>query len=224
VSTDDPLSDEDQALLEHIDQDIEAADDADELEALARELRDQLRDQRAALRTLEQRFQAFQQATDQRLTRLEESEAVRGKDEVVPLETWLQLDAEAREKELSTSEQIALVLHEHWQDIAWTMGGGSNYAGTQSAQRIGVDTNTTANAKYNPSRLKHRLKQALDFEPHHEQIHRGLKRLADATGGEEFVDDAAGRTHIVGGWYQYHEKATPDGADTKRVLWRDEDD
>ncbi len=224
MSTEDVLTDDDRALLDHLEQDIDAADDASELEAIARELRAELRDHQAELRRLETEFQSFQQAVDERLTRLENRQAAGEQDSAVPLETWLQLDADARASELSTSEHIALVLHEHWQDIAWTMGGGSNYAGTTHEQRVGVDTNTTANAKYNPSRLKHRLKQALDFDPHHEQVYRGLKRLADATGGEEYVDDTAGRTHIVGGWYQYHEKATADGEDTKRVLWRADDD
>ncbi|WP_154018488.1 nucleotidyltransferase domain-containing protein [Halolamina rubra] len=74
----------------------------------------------------------------------------------VPLATWLQLDADARAAELSTSEQIALVLHDHWDEIPCTIGGGSNYAGTHNEQRVGVDTKTEANAKHNPSRLKHR--------------------------------------------------------------------
>jgi hypothetical protein len=104
------------------------------------------------------------------------------------------------------------------------MGGGSNYAGTRNNQRVGVDTKTKANAKYNPSRLKHRLKQALDFEPHHEQLHRGLKRLATATGGEEEIDVASSRVLVISGWYEYRELPTADGNETRRVLWRADDD
>lgn len=224
MSAGDALTEEDKALLDHIGEDIDEAEGEDELQELAEDLREKIRAQRQQIRTLERQFNQFQQSVDQRLSRLEDREAASEKDEVVPLETWMQLDQEAREKELSTSDEIALTLHERWDEIAWTMGGGSNYAGSQNEQRVGVDTKTKANAKYNPSKLKHRLKTRLGFEPHHEQVRRGLKRLAEATGGEEFVDDKAGRTHVVGGWYQYHEKATADGSDTKRVLVRDDDE
>lgn len=224
MSAGDTLTEEDRALLDHLDEDIDEAESEDELEEVARDLREKIREQREQIRNLEQQFNEFQQSVDQRLSQLEERDAAAEKDEVVPLETWLQLDEEAREEELSTSDKIALTIHENWHDIAWTMGGGSNYAGTRSDQRVGVDTNTKANAKYNPSRLKHRLKKELDFEPHHEQVHRGLKRLADATGGEEEIDVSSSRALVIGGWYEYRELPTPDGNDTKRVLWRNDDD
>ncbi len=220
MSAGDALTDEDRVLLDHIGDNIEAAEDEAELEELAENLREKIRDQRHQIRTLEQQFNEFQQSVEQRLSRLEERQAAGEKDEAVPLETWMQLDDQDRDEELSTSDQIALTIHEHWDEIAWTMGGGSNYAGTQNKQRVGVDTKTTANAKHNPSKLKHRLKTRLGFEPHQTQIYRGMKRLADATGGEEHVDEAAGRAHVIGGWYKYNEKAVADGSDTKRVLVR----
>lgn len=114
---------------------------------------------------------------------------------------------------LSTSEEIAVVLHENWRDIAWKLGDADN-------RRFGVDTKSRANAKHNPSRLRHELRRELDRDFQATEMYRGLKRLAALSGGEEHVNAGDGRVHISGGLYEYRERASPDGKHVNRVLWR----
>lgn len=115
---------------------------------------------------------------------------------------------------LSTSETIAVTLHRNWDDIAWSLGDVDN-------RRFGVDTKTKANVKYQPSRLRYRLREQLGWDPANIQIYRGLKRLASLSGGEERVDARSNRVHISGGEYAYREMATADNQDVKRVVWRE---
>lgn len=148
-----------------------------------------------------------------------------------PIVQYANIPADERAELLDTSEQIAVTLHVNWRDIAWDLGGGGSIHGTSltadgrlereaSQQKVGVDTKAKAAAKYNPSRLKHRLKQRLDRDLQANEVYRGLKRLAKLSGGEEHVDDATGRVRITGGLYEYRERATADNMDVRRVLWR----
>jgi hypothetical protein len=59
MGTDDVLTEDDRALLAHLEDDVDAAEDASELEAIARDLRDQLRKQRNELCRLKREFQSF---------------------------------------------------------------------------------------------------------------------------------------------------------------------
>ena len=210
---DEPLTDEDRALLDHLDEQTDDELAIEDVEEHVRDLRGELRKQRAE-------FRKFRRSVEQRLEALEDGQQHTDEEESPPLYTYAQLSEEDREEELTTSELIAVTIHEQWADIAWTMGGGSNYAGERNEDRVGVDTKTTANAKYNPSRLKHRLKKELGWDPASNQVYRALKKLADISGGEEVVDATSGRVHVRGGLYEYREMATADGQDTKRVLWR----
>ncbi len=212
MSTDELLTDDDKALLEHLD---EEADDltVEEVEAHVTELRSDIRELRA-------QFRKYKHAVDDRLERLEQGQQPADDAAQTPLMAYTQIDESDREDELLTSEYIAVTMHENWDDLAWTLGGGSNYAGQEATRRIGVDTKSKANAKYNPSRLKHRLKQLLGWNPASNEVYRGLQTLAKISGGEEAVDATSGRVHVHGGLYEYREMATVDSADTKRVLWR----
>lgn len=213
ADADEPLTDEDRALLEHLEEQTDEERSLEDVEEHVRELRREVRQQR-------REFRQFRQSVEQRLERLEDGQQQPDEEDTFPLYTYAQLDEEDREAELTTSEYIAVTIHEQWADIAWTLGGAQNYAGESSEQRAGVDTKTTANAKYNPSRLKHRLKKELGWDPAANQIYRALKKLAELSGGEEVVDATSGRVHVRGGLYEYREMATTDAQDTKRVLWR----
>lgn len=160
---------------------------------------------------------------EQRVEAIEDGENVTTEPDGPPIVKYAQMSEDDRKEHLGTSDHIAVTLHEYWEDIAWGLGGARDQiSGEITERRRGVDTKTKANAKYNPSRLRHRLKQKLDRDFQATEIYRGLRALAKLSGGEEHVDDTAGRVHIVGGWYEYHEKATTDGKDVRRVLWRTE--
>lgn len=154
-----------------------------------------------------------------------------GEEDGPPIVQYAKIPEDERSELLDTREQIAVALHVNWADIAWDLGGGGSIHGTtlttdgrldreSSGQKIGVDTKAKAAAKYNPSRLKHRLKQLLDRDLQANEVYRGLKRLAKLSGGEEHVDEATGRVRITGGLYEYRERSTADNEDVRRVLWR----
>lgn len=213
MSSEGVLTEEDEALLDHIDEEVDDELTVEEVEEHVKELRTEFRKLRA-------QFRQFKHSVDDRFEQLEQGQQTVHDDDQTPLDVYTQIDEEDREDELSTSEYIAVTIHEQWRDIAWTLGGGSNYAGEENDQRMGVDTKSKANAKYNPSRLKHRLKKELGWDPASNEVYRGMKTLAKKSGGEEVVDATSGRVHVRGGRYEYREMATADGADTKRVLWR----
>ncbi|NHX37848.1 MULTISPECIES: hypothetical protein [Halolamina] len=214
MSSEGVLTEDDEALLDHLEKEGDDDLTVEEVESHVKDLRGDFRELRA-------QFRKFRRSVDDRLDQLEEgAQQPREGDDQTPLEVYLQMDEEDREDELSTSQSIAVTMHEQWADIAWKLGGGSNYAGEENEQRTGVDTKSKANAKYNPSRLKHRLKKELGWDPASNEVYRGMKALAKISGGEEVVDASSGRVHVRGGQYEYREMATADGADTKRVLWR----
>lgn len=202
------LSERDRQLLSTIDEEIEAADDSSDYERIARDLRDRFAEHRAE-------FRQFKHDTNRRLERLEENETGQAAvdDDAPLLVHYANIPEDDREDALSTSEQIALTLHCEWSDIAWTMGDSDN-------RKVGVDTKTKANAKYNPSRLRHRLKEKVGHDLQATEIYRGLKRLAILSGGEECVNAADNRVHVTGGWYEYREMTTADNQDVKRVVWK----
>lgn len=209
------LTEEDKALLDHIDDRIDEADDATEFEEVARGLQAEFRKFRAE-------FRKYQNNVENRLHKLESRETVSEDEDQPPIVHYANIPEEDRADHLGTSDLIAVTLFENWEEIAWTLGGGRNYAGNKQDQKFGVDTKSKANAKYNPSRIKHRLKQFLDQDLQSNEVYRGLKRLASLSGGEEHVD-TDGRVHITGGWFAYQERATADNNDVRRVLWRDDD-
>jgi len=169
-------------------------------------------------------FREFQNEVLRRLDALENGERSGQEEQGPPIVHYSKIPEDEREKHLGTSDHIAVTLHDYWDDIAWSMGGARDQiSGELTDRRIGVDTKTKANAKYNPSRLRHRLMQRLDRDFQANEIYRGMEALAKLSGGEEHVDEVASRVHITGGLYEYHQKATADGKDVKRVLWRVEE-
>ncbi|AZH25269.1 hypothetical protein [Haloplanus aerogenes] len=207
MSADNVLTEDDRQLLDHIDGQIDDADDATEFEEIARELRDTFARHRAE-------FRQFQHEVTDRLERLEDGvERDTAEEDVPVIDRYARMSEAEREDVLSTAEHIAVTLHDNWRDIAWKLGDANN-------RKVGVDTKTKANAKYNPSRLKHRLKQHMDRDLQSTEIYRGLQRLAKLSGGEEHVDAETSRVQIAGGRYEYRERRTADNKETRRVLWR----
>lgn len=204
-TTDGPLSEGDQRVLDYIDEQIEEAEDEADYEAIARLLRDNVED-------LRREFRVFQNDVGRRLSQLENG-AVRDDvedEEKLPIDVKANLPRE----ELTTSEEIAVALHENWSEIAWSLGDGETF-------QYGVNTRTKATTKNAPSKLRHELRRELDRDLAPQQIYRGLKRLATLSGGEERVHKADGRVHIADGLYEYRERTPPTGGQTRRVLWRE---
>lgn len=213
MSSPELLTEDDRQLLNAIDEDIDEADTESEFESLAHDLRDEVQNLTLQVRDHDRRLQQLEAA-------IEDATAATDEADGPPLIHYAAIPEHEREDALTTSQYIAVTIHENWDDIAWTLGGGSNYTGETGPQRRGVDTKTKANAKYNPSRLRHRLKQHLDREVAWNEVYRALKQLAELSGGEERVDESTGRVHVLGGMYQYEHRATANGSDTKRVCWR----
>lgn len=206
---DEVLTDQDKALLDELEADIDEADTAAEYEEIARDLKSEFFN----LRT---EFRQFQNTVAQRFDELErqiESDTPSDEETFHKIHFYENMPEGEREKQLSTSEQVAITLHENWHEIAWKIGDSDN-------RRFGVDTKTKANAKYNPSQLKHRLKQYVGKDLQSTEIYRGLKQLAKMSGGDEHVEDVTSRVHVMAGIYCYQERPTADNNDVRRVLWR----
>lgn len=203
------LTERDRQLLQSLDEEMEAAEDTDDYERAFREFRSRFEEHLAE-------FRAFKRNVNRRLEDLEDGAvAEEPEEDSPPLVHYANIPREEREGLLSTSELIAVTLHDEWDSIAWKLGTSSN-------RRIGVDTKTKAAAKYNPSRIRYRLKEKLDRDFQATEIYRGLKRLAKLSGGEERVDEGTNRVHVSGGLYEYREMTTADYDEVKRVVWRDQ--
>lgn len=204
------LDDRDRAVLEHIDQEIDEATDADEFERIARDLRDRVSELRAE-------FRQFEGEVNRRLDALEEGETGSSAEEGPPVVHYADIPEDERGDLLSTSEHIAVTIHDRWDEIAWEIGTMND----RQERKVGIDTKTKANAKYNPSKIRHRLKVSLDRDFQANEIYRGMRQVAKLSGGVEHVGDH-GRSTIAGGLYKYREMTTADNQETKRVLWRDD--
>jgi hypothetical protein len=137
--------------------------------------------------------------------------AVEGRDELVgasTLQKYASMDAADRESLLSTSEQRAVSIFRHWDDLAWVANGKEL-----------LETQARANAKHNPSRLRYRLNKHFGESLQSNEMYRALKAVARLSGGDEETD-TNGRTHITGGEFAYHVLPTADGTKTRRVLER----
>lgn len=126
MSSDAYLTDDDRALLEHLESEVDE-------EATTEEIKTHLTQLRADLRTQRAEFRKFRRRVEERLDSLEQrSQMPDQAEDQPPLYTYARLDPESREEELTTAERIAVTIHDAWVDIAWTLGGGSNYAGERN--------------------------------------------------------------------------------------------
>lgn len=170
-----------------------------------------LREENAELKARVRRLEVQLEAVIDRVDTLENGTPA--EDDVEPIVHYARIPADERADKLSMSDQIAALLHEQWDDIAWALGHWEQ-------RRYGVDTQTKANAKHNPSKLKRELTRRLDKSLQATQVYRGLQQLAKLSGGEERTD-VSGRIHISGGIYEYREMTTADNQTVKRVVWKE---
>lgn len=212
------LSDRDQQVLKSIDEDIADANDQTDYEKVAREIRDEFKDFLLRYRADKRKFNHRLSSVEDRLESVENGGSAQP-EEQSPIENLANIPKDERGELLSTSKIIAVTLHDEWEDIAWELGGGSNVHGDRLSGKVGVDTKTKANAKNNPSKLRHRLKVSLERDFQANEIYRGMKRLAEIAGGKEHVGDD-GRSTVAGGLYKYREVTTADNRSNRRVLWR----
>lgn len=122
---------------------------------------------------------------------------------------------ELRRESLSASEFRATVIHNHWDDLSWTAGDENN-------RKYLVDTQKVAPTRHMPSIFKRDLERELGDDLGWNEVYRAMKMVAKQSAPDsddvEIEKDQAGRTHIKGGEYEYHEKPTPDADDVKKVL------
>lgn len=125
------------------------------------------------------------------------------------LQQYARLPETERDTCLGASERRAVVIYEHWDELADSLPNGS----------AGVSTKRDSTLKHNPSRFKIDLEHLLGEDLAWEQVYRAMKAVATLSGGEP-EPDQYGRTHIVGGLYEFHERTSPDNTDrtTYRVL------
>jgi hypothetical protein len=132
---------------------------------------------------------------------------------LVVLEKYAEMEPREREECLGSSDRRAVVLFEHWWDIAKQAGNG-NYV---------VTTHRNSTKKHNPAQVKIDLEQAAGEDLRWEQVYRSMRHIAKLSAASpqddvESVTDGYGRKHITGGAFEYHEKATPDGSDTYKLV------
>jgi len=129
------------------------------------------------------------------------------------LEKYAEMDPGEREACLGPSDRRAVVLLEQWWDIAKQAGNG-NYV---------LTTIRNSTKKHNPAQVKIDLEQAAGEDLRWEQVYRAMRHLAKLSAASpqdevESVTDQYGRKHITGGAFEYHEKTTPDGSDTYKLV------
>lgn len=223
MSADEALTEEDKALERYFDsqhQDTEADDETANLAAQRAAITSHDRPVERRLRDAEQQLDAQRdliQQLVQSVNRLQDTvEGGRGPVGQTTLEKYSTMTPDDRREVLPRSEQRAVTIYEHWDDIAWKTGEAFD-----TPRRV-IETGSVANVKHSPSKAKYRLEQVFDEELAWNEIYRALKAVAKLSGGEESVDDA-GRTHITGGTFEYHVQRTGDNSDTRRVLERVEE-
>jgi hypothetical protein len=129
------------------------------------------------------------------------------------LEKYTEMEPAQREECLGPSDRRAVVLFEHWWEIAKQAGNG-NYV---------LTTIRNSTKKHNPAQVKIDLEHAAGEDLRWEQVYRAMRHLAKLSAASpqdevESVTDQYGRTHITGGAFEYHEKTTPDGSDTYKLV------
>lgn len=134
-------------------------------------------------------------------------------DGITPIEAYAAMLENGDVDSITTSQTIAATLYSVWEELAWQLGDYDH-------RKIGIDTKTKGIVKYQPSRLRYRLRERLGWDPDNKQIYRAMRCLAMETDGEERINQSDNRVHVSGGMYGYREMATADNNDVKRVVWR----
>ncbi|UTF55951.1 hypothetical protein [Natronosalvus rutilus] len=133
-------------------------------------------------------------------------------EDMTILEKYASMSEDERQDLLAgnTSKLRAVTIFEHWGD--WSQH-------VQAGQVI--STNHTR-GRYNKIALKVDLQAATGETLHNAEVYRAMKALAKLSVTEteevEEVTDSAGREHITGGAFEYHEKPTPDSSSTFKMV------
>ena len=210
MSQEERLSERDKLVFEAASSNGESTDSGDEVAARVDALEnlvESVQDDIASLQAELQQEREQKRELVQTVNRLQD--AVEGRDSLLgasTLKKYASMDDADREELLSTSEQRAVSIYRHWDELAW-MANGKEL----------LETQARANAKNNPSKAKYRLEKHFDESLQANEIYRALKAVARLSGGEEETDSNA-RTHITGGAFEYHVLPTVDGSQTRRVL------
>lgn len=196
------LTDDDRAVLEYVNEELDRIDSHDDPEVHNAELK-------ALLRRVANAFDKHQRQVETRLDRLEKQ--IGGGQELgdVPeskLERYLQIPPDEREELLGPSERRALAIVENWDTLARRADAGWV-----------VSTHRNSVKKHNPSQFRLDLEGILGEDLQWIEVYRAMKAVAKLSGGEP-EPDQYGRMHIARGTFQYHEKPTPDGQDTYKLL------
>lgn len=122
------------------------------------------------------------------------------------LEKYAGIPKDQRDNLLGATDRRAVVIYEHWDDIA-----------EMTAKGWALSTRRSSMKKNAPSKIKTELNKILDEDLAWTQIYRAMKAVAELSGSEKSTDNA-GRVHFTGGKFEYHERMTPDNEDTYKVL------
>jgi hypothetical protein len=207
MSAEESMTDRDEQVMELLN-DGEAAppsqtDDPDELRETIHELAGELESTKEDLRQ-------YKTETNRRLNAIEQQlDGDVSTAGSTTLEQYASMPEDVREETLGPTDNRAVTLYLEWDNIAWK--------GPYDDAEWCVDTKAKANQKNNPSRLKVNLERATNESLDWKEVYRAMKAVAKLSGGDEETDQY-GRTHIVGGDFEYHQLPTADNSGAKRVL------
>lgn len=218
MSTDDPLTQRDEAVLDY------QPEQAPEIDSTATEttetecdheqrfaqLEDAINTLQADLTETREQLQKEREEKRNLVAKINQLESqIEGNHEMVGstnLEKYSQMTEEEREELLPTSKRRAVEIYEHWDELAWTASGNEL-----------LETKARANAKNQPSKIKYRLENYFDEDLAWNEVYRTMKAVAKLSGGEEHTD-GQNRLHITGGDFEFHVVPTADNSETRRVL------
>lgn len=127
-------------------------------------------------------------------------------DDSSTLEKYADIPENQRENLLGTTDCRAVVIYEHWDDIA-----------EKTTKGWALSTRRSSTKKNAPSKIKTELNKILEDDLAWTQIYRAMKAVAELSGSDQSTDDV-GRIHLTGGDFEFHERVTPDNEDTYKVL------
>lgn len=177
---------------------VDGKDADDDTEYVTREEYDELQEEVHQLRD-----------TVKRLVRQINNQRGDGFEGLNTLEKYTRMVENGDDESLSASDRRAVAIHRNWDAIAERMANGN----------LGVSTKKRSAKAHGPSQLKVDLQNILGEDLQNTQIYRAMKRAAKLSGGTAEPNEY-GRTKIVGGIYEYHERTSPDNTDhtTYKVL------
>ena len=200
-----PATDVDDERINAVEQAVatmqeQLADMQEQLSTTKRELaetRQELGEERQAKKELVGKLNQLEEAVEGDVTAVGSS----------TLEKYSTMPEDVREDVLGTTDQRAIKIYNHWDEISWRNAENEWF----------VDTKSKLTTKNQPSKLKHALKGVLQEDLQWNEVYRAMKAVAKLSGGEEHTDQY-GRTHITGGDFEYHVVTTADNSDTRKVL------